>query len=745
MKKSVWLLLSGVLGLGGGLQGQTVQGKEARVSGQSDSFALGPGALAGSIIQFSTFDDNRNAPPLAENFGGSPFYGREARPLGGGSADFLTDYIVFDSGGQVTDYGAFAIPVNLGDSDFNGIPDQLQFNRATSTSGQVVAQADFPGTGTFLVGAVFNRPAGEGAGVYNFRFPGTGSFGFEGQFRILDWGGTIEYARGETNTMRFEWTFTRPDGVTERFSGESEFTVPDANQIVLPPFTLANEANQTVVNEIGAIFNREDTTYRGRVRFVDGFTATSWADYLDHTIEFEDDNDFDLDGVPDLSDEVLSLPVITAHPQSAAVGAGQPVTLRVEASSDTALTYGWRFNGSPLIGANSAEFHIPSFQANNVGLYDVIVQNAGGWVFSEAAALSLAFPPVIVAHPQGQSVVAGGNATLQVSAEGTAPLAYAWTRNGFDLPDADGPVLTIEDADAADAGSYLVTVSNSAGFAVSDPATLIVLEAPRFVAQPVAETVASIGGQASFSVVLAGSEPIAVQWRRDGTPLLGAVSRELVLTDLELEDAGLYDVVATNAAGTATSEPASLTVGQAPEFTLEPMDVSATAGDRVTFSALATGAPAATYQWRRDGLLISGAVDPDFTIASVTALHAGTYTVVASNALGTATSAPAVLSVRHDLLSARMTADGSLEVTLHGAGGGSFLIETSNDLVSWDFFLRFDDVASERVFQAPIDAANRARYYRARPRALTGRRELCLESSSGTRIDVSTSQSPLLD
>jgi beta-glucanase (GH16 family) len=83
--------------------------------------------------------------------------------------------------------------------------------------------------------------------------------------------------------------------------------------------------------------------------------------------------------------------------------------------------------------------------------------------------------------------------------------------------------------------------------------------APVFTAQPSAATVAA-GGSASFSVTVSGQPEPTLQWQRDGVNLPGATSATLKLSNVTAADAGSYRVIATNSAGTTTSDAATLTV-----------------------------------------------------------------------------------------------------------------------------------------------------------------------------------------
>jgi hypothetical protein len=65
----------------------------------------------------------------------------------------------------------------------------------------------------------------------------------------------------------------------------------------------------------------------------------------------------------------------------------------------------------------------------------------------------------------------------------------------------------------------------------------------------------------------------------------------------------------------------------------------------VTFSVVATGSPAPTYQWEFNGTNISGATSSSLSLSSVTALNAGKYSVDVTNSAGSDVSSNATLTV----------------------------------------------------------------------------------------------------
>ncbi|MBM3878224.1 MAG: immunoglobulin domain-containing protein [Verrucomicrobia bacterium] len=86
--------------------------------------------------------------------------------------------------------------------------------------------------------------------------------------------------------------------------------------------------------------------------------------------------------------------------------------------------------------------------------------------------------PSIRSQPHSHTVDEAADATFAVRATGTTPLAYQWQFNDTDLAGATDPTLALTQVTAAHAGAYRVRVSNSAGWVMSDPATLFVRAAP---------------------------------------------------------------------------------------------------------------------------------------------------------------------------------------------------------------------------------------------------------------------------
>ena len=85
------------------------------------------------------------------------------------------------------------------------------------------------------------------------------------------------------------------------------------------------------------------------------------------------------------------------------------------------------------------------------------------------------FPPSIVTQPADTTVRAGQRARFSVTATGTPPLHYQWTKNGVNITGATKASYTTPPTTPADNGAlFAVTVSNRAGSVTSNNAVLTV-------------------------------------------------------------------------------------------------------------------------------------------------------------------------------------------------------------------------------------------------------------------------------
>jgi hypothetical protein len=335
---------------------------------------------------------------------------------------------------------------------------------------------------------------------------------------------------------------------------------------------------------------------------------------------------------------VLVPPSITGQSESTNVAAGKTLSLSVTAAGSPPFTYSWLFENSTLAGAASSTLTIANAQSINEGIYRAVVANSIGSVTGAVISVRvMPSAPVIVSNPMPLSLPASSNAVFAVSAIGSQPLAYQWYFNNAPLPGDTGPQVALSGVQSSNAGNYQVVVSNSLGSATSSVATLSVTPmAPYFVLIPIGAT-ASAGSNHTFIGLANGSQPISYQWQHSSTNLPGATQAMLTLSNLGLNEAGNYTLLASNVVSVTTSPAAQLIVYQNPTI-LQPLtnqvvDVSSP----VTLAVSALGSPALAYSWQLNGVPVPGS-NPSLTISNILLSQSGYYCVTVTNQFGSASS-----------------------------------------------------------------------------------------------------------
>jgi ABC-type molybdate transport system substrate-binding protein len=185
---------------------------------------------------------------------------------------------------------------------------------------------------------------------------------------------------------------------------------------------------------------------------------------------------------------------------------------------------------------------------------------------------------------------------------------------------------------------------------ISFTSIVFTTNAPVIIAEPQSRT-NDAGTVASFTVAVAGSDPLSFQWWKNTSELLvdggnvsGATNKTLALSNVKKADEGTYSCVITNLAGSTNSAGATLTVID-PAIATQPFNSTNIVGDRQTFSVTARGTTPFAYQWRQDNSDVLDATNSFVLFTSIDASNAGNYTVVVSNSFGAITSSVAALTI----------------------------------------------------------------------------------------------------
>lgn len=345
---------------------------------------------------------------------------------------------------------------------------------------------------------------------------------------------------------------------------------------------------------------------------------------------------------------IIVPPVIVEQPQSQKVAAGREVTFRTGANTSKPftslgpLTYQWFFNGTNLLGATASELTLSGVGTSHMGDYQVQIRNAAGSVTSQVANLTVVTPPILTSQPTNQTVAEGSPASFAVEVKSLDPPSIQWRHNGVVLPGAASPVFSLKSAQLTNAGAYTAEVRNMAGSLTSAPAQLVVVQSPS-ISTPPQDVKGVRGKSATFHVVSESTGSLSYQWRHDGVRIPGAASSQLIISNLLPAHAGAYLVVVSNIAGSVTSPPAYLEVHMPPIILSHPQSVTSLLSRVATFHVEATGSPPMHFEWHFQSAPIPNQTNPALVLNPVAPQHAGDYSVVVTNAVGSVTSRTATL------------------------------------------------------------------------------------------------------
>jgi uncharacterized repeat protein (TIGR01451 family) len=224
--------------------------------------------------------------------------------------------------------------------------------------------------------------------------------------------------------------------------------------------------------------------------------------------------------------------------------------------------------GTPANG--TAGTYLLTFTASNgvapdaTQAFSLIVSRTGG-----AA-------PLVTLDPSDQTVLEGETATFRAEASGDPAPTVQWQESGdggkswSNVSGATSTTLTLSDVTPSMNGyRYRALFTNTLGSATTKVATLTVNAAPVITLHPSPQS-ALEGGAASFSAAATGNPTPTVQWEVcagvdcSWSPISGATSTTLPLSGVTPDMSGnQYRAVFANSAGSAETNPATLTVNAA--------------------------------------------------------------------------------------------------------------------------------------------------------------------------------------
>ena len=384
---------------------------------------------------------------------------------------------------------------------------------------------------------------------------------------------------------------------------------------------------------------------------------------------------------------VVAPPLIETQPIGGAVSVGGDISLSVEAIGSGSVSYQWRQDGVALDGQTQASLDLAGLKLSDEGSYSVEVSNEAGITNSQAVDVIVLTPLTVTENPQGQSVVAGTLAVLNVAANGSNPVSYQWYQDGIAVDGATESSLRISNVSAANQGAYHAVLSNAVSAVTSDSAALVINIPPGIATQPVGLTVEK-GRSAVFTVEVTGTAPFTYQWQHDGVNINGATGETLTLDSVEASDDGDYAVIVKSTYGAVASEAASLNVLLPLEITVQPNDTHVAIAATLDMSVVASGSGPYSYQWYYGSKKIDGATESELVITGVARSNSGTYHVKVSNTIEALASRDAEvivdepISINFQPLGADIFAGDSATLFVLASGSGPMTFQWLKDGVA---------------------------------------------------------------
>lgn len=394
-----------------------------------------------------------------------------------------------------------------------------------------------------------------------------------------------------------------------------------------------------------------------------------------------------VDAVSDPADlTVTASSLISVHPATPVTKCeGETLNLSI---TSTGTTFEWRVDGVALIEGGD----ISGSATQSLILTNLLVANQGAYTcFVDGTESSL--PSVVTVNPttaisvqpNSATKCEGDNIIFAITADG-AGIGYQWQKNNIDIAGETNSTYIIDPLVDAHDGSYHCNVTGTCGNLPSDPATLVVNINTVIGTQPSGATICE-ETSTTLSVVSTGDN-LAYQWYKDGAiigdggTISGTNSKDLVISNALLPDAGIYNCEVQGDCGSVNSIDATVVVNPKTAITVHPISRTLCAADNVVFNVSADG-DNLTYQWYKDAGIIVGETNSSYTINGLVKADEGSYTCIVTGTCSNATSNPAVLVV-NDLTNIIAHPIGG---TICENGSISLIFDVSGDGLSHQWYL----------------------------------------------------------
>lgn len=340
--------------------------------------------------------------------------------------------------------------------------------------------------------------------------------------------------------------------------------------------------------------------------------------------------------------EITTQPIST----STACEGDESITLSIEANGSGTLIYQWKLNGTDIPDTDSTSIVIQTEEANS-GVYTCLV-SGDCEATSDSALVTINPATILTVQPNPLTTVCEGESeiVLLVEAYGAGTLTYQWKYNDIILEDSVSTSLVIQTVES-NSGTYNCTVIGDCGEATSENAFVTVIKDTVIITtqpEPLT-TFCEVDSAIILSVEATGAETLNYQWKLNGINIPDAISPTLALTSHE-SSSGTYTCLVSADCEEATTDDALVFIHATTVINTQPEAItkSCEADVEINLTVEAYGSGTLTYQWKKDGTIIAGAVSPTLAIPTFD-LYNGDYTCVVTGDCGEVISNVALVKI----------------------------------------------------------------------------------------------------
>ncbi len=305
---------------------------------------------------------------------------------------------------------------------------------------------------------------------------------------------------------------------------------------------------------------------------------------------------------------VVNVATTASGPANTSVCVNGTTVLTTTPGGTGPFTYVWRKDGGAPLGSVGNTHTISGATLGDAGVYSVEVSGSCNSVTNSATLTVNPLPSVAV----NSVTVCSNNPGVLTATTGAANPAYLWTPGGQTTASVTNtPISTTV---------YTVLVTDGVTGCTNSGSGTITVQ-PRTTSTALANQTNCPASSITFSTTAGGTGPFTYTWRKNGTVVQGPNGTSSYnIPSAVAADSGTYSVETAGSCNTVTNS-AFLQIIAAPVITTQPANFTTPMGNGATFTVVATTVNSTvgplSYQWRTNGVNVTGATSSSFSISNV--------------------------------------------------------------------------------------------------------------------------------